>query len=64
LGRDYQRDYGIKSERKRGYNYISLEKNWKNAMPIDLIVEYTDGTGEFLCSLAYDEFSKKTRIHQ
>jgi hypothetical protein len=38
---------------------ISLERIGRMPMPIDLIVEYTDGTTEFLCSLAYDEFSKE-----
>jgi hypothetical protein len=47
-----------------GYNYISLEKNWKNANAYDLIVEYTDGTTSFYVPLRMMSFQKKTQIHQ
>jgi hypothetical protein len=33
-------------------------------MPIDLLVEYTDGTMEVLHSVAHDEFRKKNRIYK
>jgi hypothetical protein len=42
----------------------SLGRIGRMPMPIDLLVEYTDGTMEVLHSVAHDEFRKKNRIYK
>ena len=43
---------------------VTLERIGRMPMPIDLYVEYTDGTTESFHSVANDEFEKENPSHQ
>jgi hypothetical protein len=56
-------DYGIKAVTENGdQTTVSLEVG-RMPMPIDLLVEYTDGTMEtFLCAFTNDELRERKSV--